>query len=278
MRQLNPPDIDVGAALDACQHHKSNEFNSRIDQERPTLIAAEADYIARGPLATLYQIAEAGNVGAVTGDEMQSLYTSTFARQGTQSRDLYDKIKQGATSGICPLCGSQQVKTLDHYLAKTKHAPLTISPINLVPCCSDCNKAKSTAQATAEGDQHLHPYFDQVDDAQWLFANVVEASPPSLVFHADPPQAWPEPKRNRVIGHFENLGHGFLFASLSSDHLPSMRHRLRRLFASGGPEAIRDHLREDLDGHREQRRNSWQIAMYASLIDSDWYCNGGFDA
>ncbi|MET3779844.1 hypothetical protein ABIC32_000474 [Brevundimonas sp. 1080] len=251
-----------------------------MERARGNLVAAEIEYLQRGPLKTLYEIVEAGDVGPglVSAGEMEGLYTGTFSRKGTQSRDLYDKIKQGAPNGICPLCGSQQIKTLDHYLAKTKHPALTITPINLVPSCSDCNKAKGDSQAAADSDQHLHPYFDDVDDGEWLFATVVEASPPSLNYRADPPAAWPAPKRERVIAHFENLAHGFLFAALSSDQLPSMRTRLRRLLAAGGAQAVRNHLSEDLEGHKEERRNSWQIAMYAALVASDWYCGGGFDA
>lgn len=280
MRRIDPPAFGVGDALDACLPHKQADVRDRLERVRGDLIAAETDYLQRGPLKTLYEIAETGNVGGglVSSNEMEGLYTSTFSRKGTQSRDLYDKIKQGAPNGICPLCGSQQVKTLDHYLAKTKHSRLTITPSNLVPSCSDCNKAKGDSQAVGEADQHLHPYFDEVDDAEWLFADVVEASPPSLSYRADPPLGWPAAKRERVIAHFENLAHGFLFAALSSDQLPSMRSRLRRLLATGGVGAVRAHLREDLDGHREERRNSWQIAMYAALFASDWYCEGGFDA
>lgn len=278
MRRLTPPSFDVGHALDACLSHKSEKDVARFEQIRAELLRAQSGYIAHGNLGTLYQIAETRNIGVVNGDEMTALYTGTFSRKKTHSRDLYDKLKQGAPNGICPLCGSQQVKTLDHYLAKTKHASLTITPINLVPCCSDCNKAKSNAQAATGGDQHLHPYFDDVDDAEWLFADVVEASPPSLVYRADPPQAWPAAKRQRVVGHFSSLAHGFLFASLSSDQLPSMRHRLRRLFTSGGAGAVRAHLEEELHDCRQERRNSWQIAMYAGLVASDWYCDGGFAA
>lgn len=278
MRRVDLPELGVGEAFDACLEHKSRADSARLELIRNDLLVAETDYLDRGPLATLYKIQETDAVSAVTGDEMEALYTGTFSRKGTASRDLYDKLKQGAPNGICPLCGSQQVKTLDHYLAKTKHAFFTITPANLVPSCSDCNTAKSAAQAAVEEDQHLHPYFDDVDDAEWLFADVVEASPPALVFRVDPPAAWPAAKQSRVMNHFKNLAHGFLFASLSSDQLPSMRHRLRRLHASGGADAVRAHIQEDLDGLREERRNSWQIAMYAGLVASDWYCGAGFDA
>jgi len=279
MRKIAPPVLNVSAALDACLPHKAEEFQLRLEGVRHNLVAAEVDYLERGPASSLFEIEEADNVGGViTGAEMEALYTGTFSRKGTQSRDLYDKLKQGAPHGICPLCGAQQVKTLDHYLAKSKHASFTVTPANLLPCCSDCNKAKHTDQADAEGEQHLHPYFDEVDDAEWLFATVVQTSPPTLLFFTNPPAHWPAPKRQRVGLHFKNLEHGALFASLSSDKLPSMRKRLRGLLATGGMEAVRAHLAEDLDGHREERRNSWQIAMYAALVASDWYCGGGFDA
>lgn len=269
----------MAAAIDSCKPHKAQEFQDRLELARPTLVAAEVAYDQHGNAETLFQIAASNAVvGPLSGDEMLKLYTQTFSRKGTASRDLYDKLKQGAPNGICPLCGAQQVKTLDHYLAKTAHALYTITPLNLVPACSDCNTAKLTHQAQGAGDQHLHPYFDDVDDEQWLFAEVVEASPAALIYSAKRPASWSAVKGQRVAQHFAALNHAHLFASLSSDHLPSMRYRLRSLMGSAGAYGVRAHLQEELRGHQELRRNSWQIAMFAALGESDWYCEGGFDA
>ncbi|HEY5309887.1 MAG TPA: hypothetical protein VIK97_15345, partial [Casimicrobiaceae bacterium] len=36
-------------------------------------------------------------------------------------------------------------------------------------------------------DEILHPYFDRVDDAAWLFGEVVPGNPPGMTFYAKPP-------------------------------------------------------------------------------------------
>jgi hypothetical protein len=145
-----------------------------------------------------------------------------------------------------------------------------------VPSCSDCNHSKSTHQPTSSAEEALHPYYDVIDDARWLFANVVEEQPASVSFFADPPNHWDTTKRARVIRHFDSLGLARLYTSQASDELPSMRFRLERLLSTTGPLGVREQLLEELGDRLRDRNNSWQIAMYDALSNSRWYCSGGF--
>lgn len=280
MRSLPRPAINVRESLDACLPHLADpNLVARLGQVRDALAEAETAYIARGGDGTLYQIAPTLDVaGIVSRDEMVALYSGTFRRKKTEGRKLYNKLKGLAPNGICPLCGAQQAKTLDHCLPKSGYPTFSITPSNLVPSCSDCNRAKLAHQPGGENDQSLHPYFDHVDDAQWLFAEVLEESPAAVKYFTDPPAGWPGTKRERVARHFISLELGPLFTAQASDHLPGMRYRLQRLLARVGVDAVRGHLSEELEDLRRDRQNSWQIAMYDALVASDWYCTGGFDA
>jgi hypothetical protein len=171
----------------------------------------------------------------------------------------------------------QRASTLDHHLAKSEHPTFAITPINLVPSCSDCNHSKSAHQPSTPDEEALHPYYDDIDDARWLFARVIEEQPVSLIFFANPPSSWIATKRARVLRHFETLNLARLYTSQSSDDLPSMRFRLERLLNASGPQAVRQQLLEERDDRLKDANNSWQISMLDALSSSDWYCAGGFE-
>lgn len=278
MRKLPLPAMTVGEALKACLAHVSDpERAARLHAIQVHLTSAEADYLHKASTTTLHEIMPTDDVfGLVSKKEMVALYEGNFSRAKTQGRQIYDALKAGAIHRICPLCCVQRANTLDHHLPKTEYPTFSITPANLVPCCSDCNHLKLTYKPKSSAEESLHPYYDFVDDARWLFANVVEEQPVSLIFFADPPDYWSTTKRSRVIRHFDSLNLARLYTSQSSDHLPSMRFRLERLLNAAGPRGVREHLLEELDDHLKDRNNSWQIAMYDALSKSQWYCSGGF--
>jgi len=51
---------------------------------------------------------------------------------------------------------------------------------------------------------------------------------------------------------------------------------LTKLYNAGGSDAVRAHLREELNSIEEDQKNSWVTAMYRGAIASDWFCDGGF--
>lgn len=277
MRKINPPTFSVTDVLNACAPHKNATFTSRISSAIPILESAERAYINLGSRTKLHKFPTSTAVGSFFDKvEMQKLYSNTLCRSGTTARDYYDQIKACAPRGICPLCGTAPVKTLDHYLAQKFHALLTVTPYNLIPACSDCNKTKSSHQPAHAGEQHIHPYFDDIDDSQWLFAELEETSPPALKFFVIAPIHWPHVKKERVKNHFTNLKLSQIYGPLASEALVEMQDRLRRCYESSGPTGVKETLQEELDSFRSTYKNSWKIAMHEALLNSTWYCDGGF--
>jgi hypothetical protein len=278
MRSLPKPTDDVRSVLDLCANNvRKRDFSTRLHSVSDIIEAAENDYEVKGENGSLFTIAEAESVaGIVTKKEMENLYTGTFSRQRSKVRPIYDKIKSAPRNGICPLCSQRVVTQLDHYLPKTRHPALAVTPINLVPSCSDCNKEKLALQPTTSSEQTLHPYFDEVDDEIWLSARVVENSPPAIVFSATPPNTWSTVKYDRVRYHFETLCLGSLYSSNAGAELINIRFSLMRVAERGGTENLKTHLAEQVEDRQTAERNSWQAAMYDALRKSNWFCEVGY--
>ena len=225
--------------------------------------AAERDFSELRP--------ETCGVAGVTAEEMMRVYDGRMAAHGSPGRPIYDAIKVGSPNGLCPLCGQRVVATLDHYLPKSRYAALVVNPANLIPACSDCNKAKSDAV-----DDTLHPYYDNIENDLWLRAELKEVRPVSVRFLVDPPASWTSAFADRVARHFRTFGLNRLYAVHAAQDLSGMQWRLSQLAAHGGAAAVRAHLADEAASWRAVHLNSWQVALYDCLAGSDWFCSGGF--
>lgn len=279
MRSLPKPTDDARSIFELCADNVQNsDFSARLYSVSDAIETAEAGYEVQGGNASLFTIAEAESVaGIVTKEEMGNLYTGTFSRKSSGVRPIYDKIKSAPRNGICPLCSQRVVTQLDHYLPKSRHPAFAVTPINLVPSCSDCNKEKLALQPSTASEQTLHPYFDEVDDEVWLSALVVESSPPAIVFSVTPPKTWPAVQCDRVRYHFETLCLGSLYSSNAGAELINIRFSLKRVAERGGAEGLTAHLAEQAADRQAAEKNSWQAAMYDALSKTNWFCEVGYN-
>jgi len=277
MRRLTRPQFDAREVLDLCiASIRDKQLTNRLELIGEKVAAAEAAYVQHGDQQELFQIPQTIGIGDISVDEMKRVYKDTFAKS-TRTRNIYDKIKKLPVNDICPICGQRTVGSLDHYLAQSLHSALVIAPINLVPACNDCNKAKLDAQPGTAAEQTLHPYFDNVDDERWLYAAVETTTPAALRFYPDPPAEWQPVKRERVFNHFQKFGLGALYASHSGVELTNIRYGLQRIAERGTEKDIRAELFKRAESANAAHINSWQTAMYHALAESDWFCTGGFN-
>jgi len=278
MKTLPEPDFTVRDVLDSCAAGlRDRGLARRLAGVLPALEEAELDYATLGPDARLFEILSTEDVDrTVSSAEMSALYKGTLARQGSRARRFYDRLKTAAPNDICPLCGQRVVKTLDHYLPKSMYPGLALTPINLVPACSDCNKSKLDRQPAGAEDQTLHPYFDDVDGVSWLFAEIRESSPPAAVFSVHPPPAWDAITAARLRIHFQTFGLGELYAAQAGSEMVSIRFALAEAASARGVEGVQSLLAHQARTRSLAARNSWVAALYSALAESVWFCSEGY--
>lgn len=280
MRSLPKPDVTGAEVLQLCAASiRDPDLKERLLQVEAVVEAAEELYREHGESAELHAIKGTKTVGGfVTRKEMERVYNGTFVKS-SKTRSTYAKLKKACVNDICPLCGQGTVHQLDHYLPITSFPVYGVTAINLVPACSDCNKYKLIHVAANAGEQTIHPYFDEVDDEQWLCGEVVESTPASVRFAVNPPDPWDAVQVERVKTHFRIYRLGALYATHAAVEISNMRHALKKMAATpGSAERIRQHLRERAESCAEVYKNSWQRATFDALADSDWFCTGGFES
>ncbi|MCC7227362.1 MAG: hypothetical protein IT507_11790 [Burkholderiaceae bacterium] len=280
MIKLDPPDLDAGAFFALCISRVRNlSLKARLASVTPNVIQASTTFEGLAIRVRLYEFVRESVVGGlVTTSEMEAVYTQRMVPKSAPGRAAYDKLMSLARSGKCPLCAQRDASTLDHHLPKAHYPVLAVTPLNLVPSCTDCNKAKLASLPTNAFEETLHPYFDDIDGDRWLFASVQTTAPASLKFIVIPPDHWNAVLVARVHLHFKTLGLADLYAAQGADELLNIRHQLRIFHGSGGAETVRSELMARADSARALRVNGWRVSAFEAFAESDWFCDGGFDA
>ena len=278
MKRIGKPEIAASQVLTQCASLiKNKELAARLLSVIDYVASAENEYSQHATIGQLCAIASSDNVlDIVLGKEMEGMYKGPFRRPSSPLRRVYDAIKLSAPNGICPLCCQRDASTLDHYLPVSKFPAFAVTPINLVPACSNCNHIKLSRVSHTAEDQTIHPYFDDFDGEQWLFSEIIESKPVSAFFYIQPPGNLTITQKKRLEVHFNTFKLASLYTTYAAVELTSRSTRLKRLFDSGGEKAVVGFLEEEELSERVVAKNSWQAALYQALLSSKWFCSGGF--
>lgn len=262
-------------------NQKNNFLKDRLLSIKDSLISNEQNYIQLGKTSRLHNLIEHSTIQipnsskVVTKDEMESLYTQNIVSRpdsGNIGRDIYDYLKSLALNNMCPYCSIAKAKTLDHYLPKAKFPKFAITPVNLVPCCRDCNSEKDTKFSNSEAEMFIHPYFEDVNNFRWLKSTVQD-------------NVWPINFRYEVI--ISNDRNSILSRRLSNQQKwldlnntfndranRQFRYRVKSIidnYKTGGADSVKKFLQESEQSCRSAELNSWEACMYNALLNSNWF-------
>lgn len=285
MRAIVTPNYDPQEVCQTCINSiADDDLRSRLNLAIDDIVVAAIDYRRKAEVKEFYAISPSNcendevALGSVTKKELKDLYSSHMVGRSKPARAVYDSLLLQAPLGRCPFCGFGHASTLDHYLPKTKYPQFSVLPLNLVPSCKDCNTGKSTAIANVAEGQSLHPYFDHGEfiDAQWLYAEVIQTTPATVRFFVNAPARWDDISKARVQSHFNDFKLALRYSVEASNQLACLKGTLSYYREQLGSNGVKQHLMIEAQSYACQHSNSWQTAMFQALVESDWYCNGGF--
>lgn len=280
MRTIKKPDFDERLVIQKCVDGVSDmatkaRFNSISDD----MHKAGLEYLAKARKSELFTIAANNSkntaivIGGISKKELNSLYTQYMVNQDKPARLIYETIKHSQT--ICPLCGYGQVKTVDHYLPKSKFPLYSVLTHNLVPACRDCNIEKLAGTADTASQQVFHPYFMDscFINERWLSARIKDTSPACVTYLVSTPFGWAETTKNRAAAHFRSFKLGERFGVEAGKQFATLRSVLKYFKNTTD---VRNSLKELLEDELKLHKNSWKSALYEALIGSEWYCSEGY--
>tara|TARA_R110001583_G_C5668839_1_gene410506 strand:+ start:3744 stop:4085 length:342 start_codon:yes stop_codon:yes gene_type:complete len=104
---------------------------------------------------------------------------------------------------------------------------------------------KSSDFSTDIREQKLHPYFDNVSNVQWLFAEVVDESlPPVIEYFVDASSIQSPALASKVEAHFRGYDLGNIFMDLAEVRSNEIKLDCQQRFDYEGAEGLKFHLDE----------------------------------
>lgn len=283
MKRLVAPEVSFEEAFEACMEGVGPAaIESRYRDNLPPCAPIEDDYVAKATAGELYLLPRIPSLQGVDqsvfGDLRKShlinLYERYLRPEGKPGRNIYQQIKVSA-NGKCPFCGGiGHVRTLDHFVPKANFPIYSIVPGNLVPCCRDCNSDKLNSYPNEMATQVLHPYFDaqKYFSEQWVFAQVIEESPPVVEFFVQAPEHWEAVDQQRVEAHFQEYGLAEKFGTEAAADLPETIQTRATSLRNFSADEFSSYLLE-----KSQTLalpiNNWRRVMFLALARSDWFCS-----
>ncbi|MES2387873.1 MAG: hypothetical protein V4543_07705 [Bacteroidota bacterium] len=278
MRKILKPTIGVGIVFKDCIENISDPIlKLALSNSVNSIVAAEKDFDDKKQDNELYLIPQGNSIGGlVTTSELKKVYTDRLVNKKHKARLHYNNILHLAPKGKCPLCSQRIAKTLDHYLPKSQYPLLAVSPLNLIPACSDCNKDKLVSFPTTNYEETLHPYYDDLENDSWLRLALLDVNPMIFDFYVDPPAIWNKLLKKRVKKHFDAFNLNELYITHAAEEFENIKKQVTDLYNNGGADSLRSHLLECLTSRELTNKNSWQTALYKGLHNNVRFCNGEF--
>jgi hypothetical protein len=275
MLALSPPSYGSAELYDATVatiHHGKERVRFEVESINVKL-ASDAYAIGFATNSVVGVGASSRSLASISDQEMRRLYTYRLRGSKYDTRDYYDAILLSSNDDVCPYCAERRIGTIDHYLPQASYSSLSVSAINLVPCCSDCNRLKNAYEPTGSDPALLHPYFDSIDSFKWLTVRFesVMSKIPKAIYEVDL-SALPVNLRDRVKVQFELLNLATLYKSHASQKLRGLARRLPQVHAKGGVGAVRRHLNEAERNCSYDWRNAWERVLYSALVVDEDYC------
>jgi 5-methylcytosine-specific restriction endonuclease McrA len=282
MNRLELPQQSSAEVIDACVNHMrpSNAKHAHaIHVKEPMKQASRTFEQALSKGAQLVsQLNGTDYRSDVTADNDTAIYL--YDQQFCRHHEFgYDDIL-----GIrdCAYCSCTEATTLDHFLPKSVFPNLSVTPLNLIPCCSKCNQHKSNSECLNHPELvPFNPYVDDFDDQQWLSVTIDHhtdrGAVPTFSFNVteEKPEKWSVEQFDRLNNMFVNLQLGKRYARQVIRVLNDQRIKLRQLFEED-PSMFRTRLLDQSNpANYGNVRNDWHVVAFSTAAADDWFCGDG---
>ncbi|WP_172675301.1 HNH endonuclease [Virgibacillus halodenitrificans] len=264
--------MSVDEVFEACVSNiKDETFLNKMIESKPFIIADSNTY---DNLASSRCLMDFSSDIRIDKASMKKMYEQKLV--GGPGRSFYNIIIASPPHGKCPLCGERDATNLDHHLPKAHYASVAITPYNLVPICKDCNFIKLDNKPNSEENVPLNPYYDNIEDDRWLFAEIgVENDKIFYYYEVKCPDWWDETLKRKVHNYFNKLELNKLYSKNALIEINDFIDYLLDIFLTGGVEALQKTLEGIANSCERSRLNSWKTALYSSLSSNRWFLTEG---
>lgn len=276
--KIKEPDFSLNDYyLEIISHYRDKNDYHDMKRIYSNLLDDEKRYKLRLKSKQLY-LEEPNNIHNEDGDDkevikkrkkrLKNLYTDKMLVL-KEIRPFYGKIL--TSSRVCPYCGARQTTTVDHFLSKNNYPNYSVTPLNLLPCCSDCNKNKSDndEDISSLSEVFFHPYEESLGDFKWLKASVIVKDKILYFKYYVSKEELDEEIYIRLCNQFSMLKLADYYNESANILFSRTKHYYKDLYnKSRGEDELIKHLKEELKKYSnfEFSTNYFMYVYYETLI------------
>lgn len=106
-------------------------------------------------------------------DKKRKLVHNLYSSKKSIVRKHWDELKRinGGENILCPICGVNLAKEMDHYIPRENMPEFSVYRNNLIPLCHDCNHDKSSKWLGNDGHRL---FFNAFYDGDNLPENIID--------------------------------------------------------------------------------------------------------
>lgn len=261
---------------------EDENLKNKFTKDKAEIISLTQDYIEKFSTDCQHQLKSfkrgdnSQKVSSnLTKGDLVKLYSDIFANKKKETRKYYNQIKSLAPYNKCPFCRITDVETLDHIAPKANYPQFSVFHKNLYPCCASCNKRMGSGIFSSKKTS-IHPYdFDQkICTEIWLHAKIKRKNPITMEFYTSPPENWSDDLKFKIKNYFEETKLAEKFSINSAAEIIRISDQITKIKEKIEPKAF---IKILYDSENEERKNTMLHAILYCLMESEWFCEKGFD-
>lgn len=249
---------------------RSAELKKRVRSKDAEIEARFSEYDHAFGTNTLEKIIEDPTMQGM-GEDLRSMY-SYKAKPYVMLKDRLTKAN-GVLDDTCPNCDKDSVNSFDHLLPQSKYPEFSDHPLNLMPCCSECNSRKSGNWLERGKRRYLNLYLDDLPSKQFLFC-CVRVSGDSLEcdFSVSNPNGIEEDLFRKIANQFNDLDLRRRYKGKSHRQISDLVNSIGSFKRNGGEwtkEKIQEFFKSDVVGRKDKYGyNDWETLIYDACINT----------
>lgn len=206
---------------------------------------------------------------------MVKMYSERFSNKNYDAYKIYSEIRNAQPN--CPYCNflSRSVRQLDHYFPKTIFPSLAITPSNLVPICTDCNKLKRDYYSVEKQEMLIHPYFDDFKNESfgYIKCKIIESKKIGFIFFINKLESWNDCIHSRIKLQFEKLNLNNLYRTDFEANFCSFFYEMKEVYSECGINNVKKIIERRMRSYKQSDNTPWLYAGYEVILSSEWFLN-----
>lgn len=300
MKNLTPPTIDsidflhkAGKGLhakvrDDNDNLKDNPKKKVLEDKKSILEAAYRSYDAHTNPMTLDELQPLwkDDIGDTQVQKNENKYWrdgihNLYDRKKKIISDLWDSISVNSNREtiLCPLCESEAVYELDHYIPREIMPEYSVHIKNLIPLCHRCNNVKLDSWLDDRNKRIIfNAYYDKLPNEDLLEANIIMGAVGGLptIKIAIKSGIDLSNESNRIyVSTIKSLGllevfqrHANIFFKDKCVYLRNQFRNEKKRHKNYSEEEILQHIKEDIEATIQEEKENLNLLIYKEIYVS----------